>query len=382
VDTSTRHDPALDGLRGIAALAVFVYHVLNLSPAVAAFDGPIEFEFYGRNLDVGVEIFFVLSGYLLSRPFFASWLARSPAPDVRRYAVKRALRIYPAWIAFFTIALLTNQFAEFIDRGDRIFPDGVVSIGLWASLLHTWFFDPAHSSWTLSVEVAFYAFLPLFFALIGRLIRTPSRRAAFSACAVLAVVGTGSDWYHSMFVGFDRFIPAALVTLSAGMAIGAAVASADVEGRPPPTVHGAGFGWIIGGAIFVLMSRFVSKSPYVIFGALPPPREQFAQGLWQAAVAVFVVAAVVFSTDRGAVARVARWKPLVAFGTISYSFYLWHLLVLYRFDFIHATGPGRAWWMAAQGFAITVVISIASYRLVERPAMAYATRTSRRLVRR
>ncbi len=359
---------------------MFVYHVLNLSPAVAAFDGPIEFEFYGRNLDVGVEIFFVLSGYLLSRPFFAAWLARTPSPAVRRYAVKRALRIYPAWLVFLAIALLTDQFVEFIARGDRIFPDDLVSISLWASLLHTWFFDPAHSSWTLSVEVAFYVTLPLFFAVLGRVIRRPSRRAGLGACIALAAVGIGTDWYHSMFVGFDRFIPAALLTLAAGMAMGAVVAAAEVEGRPRPTVRGAGFGWIAAAAIFVLMSRFVSKSPYVIFGALPPPREQFAQGIWQAVVAVFVVAGVVFAAHNSMVVRVARWTPLVAFGTISYSFYLWHLLVLYRFDFIHAPGPGRAWWMTAQAFAITVAIAIVSFRLIERPAMAFATRSTRRRV--
>ncbi len=375
METATRHDPTLDGLRGLAAFAVFLYHLLNLSPAVAAFDGPIEFEYYGRNLDLGVEIFFVLSGYLLSRPFFEAFLTARSGPTIGSYAAKRALRIYPAWLAFFAIALLTDQFSEFIvDRGDRIFPNDIVSVGLWATLLHTWFFDPAHSSWTLSVEVAFYAFLPVFFAILARVARRPSLRAALGACASLVVIGAGADWYHSMFVGFDRFVPAALVTLGAGMAMGVVAARARVTGKSRPTLPAAGFGWILAASIFVLMSRFVSKSPYVIFGSLPPPREQFAQGIWQAVVAALVVGAVAFASDRALVRRIASWRPLVAFGTISYSFYLWHLAVLYHFDFIGTPGPGRSWWMAAQAFVLTIVVSIVSYQLIERPAMRFAAR--------
>ena len=92
----------LDGLRGVACLMVFLYHLRwHAQPSVT---DPLRLELFGFNLerllarfDAGVAIFFVLSGLLLSLPFWRAILGEATAPDVRRYFWRRLCRIVPAY---------------------------------------------------------------------------------------------------------------------------------------------------------------------------------------------------------------------------------------------------------------------------------------------
>jgi peptidoglycan/LPS O-acetylase OafA/YrhL len=379
-DAPSGHLAALDGLRAIAAVTVFVYHLLVLAPQVSKIGGPIEWEYYGRNLDLGVEIFFVLSGFLLARPFFATILDERRLPAWRTFALRRALRIYPAWLAFLAIAITTNQFTFL--NGTPVKPDDPKTVLQWATLTHTWFFDPAHSSWTLSVEVSFYVALPLFAWFLAwpltRTTRRPSVAALVAACALVTVIGFGFDWAHAMFVDLERFVPAALLALGPGMALAALDVgrqqSAPLDRRIQRCVRPTLVWWLGAGAVFLVMSRFVSRSPYVILGAPPPPREIVAQSVLQTVVACILVGTVAFGDARSFAVRIAGWRPLAAFGTISYSFYLWHLLVLYQWDWSLATTAGAAWSRGAMALAITIAIATVSYWLIERPAMQLGRR--------
>src|SRR5687768_15093619 len=97
VDTGSQRSigrlAALDGYRAIAATAVLATHVGFLTGS--SVDGPLA-PMLSR-LDVGVAIFFVLSGYLLYRPFLAAALDRRPGPSLRSYLWRRALRIVPLY---------------------------------------------------------------------------------------------------------------------------------------------------------------------------------------------------------------------------------------------------------------------------------------------
>ena len=96
--------PLVDGLRATAALSLFVYH-LNL---VQPFDGDAA-RLAGRG-NTGVVLFYLISGFLLWRPFALSLLSGAPIPDVRTYAWRRFLRIVPAyWFALTMLALLTSS---------------------------------------------------------------------------------------------------------------------------------------------------------------------------------------------------------------------------------------------------------------------------------
>src|SRR3954453_21367271 len=110
--SQTNHDgrlSSLDGLRGLAALTVFLFHGwLYTMPRPDASDRSSLGDYAAHELRLGLVAFFVLSGFLLSRPWFAAALDGRPAPDVLRYARSRIARIAPAYYAALigSIALL------------------------------------------------------------------------------------------------------------------------------------------------------------------------------------------------------------------------------------------------------------------------------------
>src|ERR1700730_4577740 len=104
--TSGSRLPALDALRAVGAIAVVATHVGFWTAATAD-------PFWGglvARLNVGVAIFFVLSGFLLFRPFVRSAAGQTPVPDTNRYLVRRAVRILPAyWLAVIVSLIVLPQ---------------------------------------------------------------------------------------------------------------------------------------------------------------------------------------------------------------------------------------------------------------------------------
>ncbi len=163
-----RHFASFDGLRAIAALLVLLLH----TAWVSGFTQRSSLGIYLGRLEIGVSIFFLISGFLLYRPFALSHLAGLPEPDRRRFWTRRLLRIVPAyWLA---LTVLTYGFHS-------------VALGPgWQGFVSHYFFlqiyFPAQSvngipqAWSLCTEVSFYLFLPLYAWLMVRRPRTPSRQ--------------------------------------------------------------------------------------------------------------------------------------------------------------------------------------------------------------
>src|SRR5215813_8286885 len=94
--------PCFDGFRALAAISVLITHVAFLS----GFDIHSSFGAFTARMDVGVAVFFMISGFLLYRPFVAARLDGRPAPRILLYARRRALRILPAyWVALTALAV-------------------------------------------------------------------------------------------------------------------------------------------------------------------------------------------------------------------------------------------------------------------------------------
>ena len=223
--------PAMDGYRAVAALAVLLAHVALLSGIVrtnTAF-GP-----YLARADVGVSVFFLLSGFLLYRPFVAARLARRPSGSLGGYVRRRALRILPAYWFALTIVAFVLKAPGF---------ESPHSIPAHYLLLHPYDVDqvtggPIQQSWTLATEVAFYVFLPVWAWLLARRDRTPSRQirveviglVALWSAAIglkLAVVIQGTD--TERFGLYGTWLPFRLDEFALGM--GLAVASAWITHR-------------------------------------------------------------------------------------------------------------------------------------------------------
>src|SRR3954453_10478650 len=147
-------EATVDGLHALAALAVLVYHV-----ALMCVGTERPHAWLVLTLNDGVAVFFVLSGYLLYRPFAAAHAAGRPRPSTRTFAVRRLARILPAyWIALAFFGLGLRE--VFTDDWWRYF--GLLQIYDERTVLSA--LGPA---WSLCVELSFYAVLPLLARLGG-----------------------------------------------------------------------------------------------------------------------------------------------------------------------------------------------------------------------
>lgn len=374
--------PALDGARAVAALGVLVNHVGVLS----GFNGrnPELGQFVAR-ADVGVSVFFVLSGFLLYRPFVSDRLAGLPHRDLSSYARRRLLRIFPAyWVALFVVAVVLRAPA-FSD------PHSVVA---HVFLLQVYDGDqvvggPIQQSWTLATEIAFYAFLPVYAWLLSRRRRAPGRQLRAE------VLGVAGLWLGAMALkagvlalgmGDQRFgqvntwLPFRLDEFALGMGLAVAVAWWDHRGSVTPSwLRGAGATaacWAASAAVFWVTSTQLGLPPSPI---LTGP-QAFAMRALYAVSAVLLVAPAVLAARSGQPARVVLGNRLAVWlGLISYGIYLWHeafqdLYLRWTGDLVlRAPFLGMLVWTLAW----SVVAGAASWYLVERPAMSWGRRAGR-----
>jgi peptidoglycan/LPS O-acetylase OafA/YrhL len=135
---------------------------------------------------VGVTIFFVISGFLLYRPFVLAQLQEERLPRVRSYAVRRFLRIVPCyWVALTVVALVLGLDDVFTASGIPTY------YGFLQAYSDDTFAGGIGQAWTLCVEVAFYAFLPVW-AVFMRAVQRPARRALM--CGRSQACSTSSRW--------------------------------------------------------------------------------------------------------------------------------------------------------------------------------------------
>ena len=366
--------PLFDGLRAIAALSVLVYHVsgggFNRLPS------PLR-EALAHG-DVGVAIFFVISGFLLYRPFVRARLRGDPMPRVAAYAWRRFLRIAPAyWVALTVVALVLGLHGVFTATGIPRFY-GFAQI-YWQ---HT-AIGGIGQAWTLCVEVAFYVFLPLW-ALAqrrggGRVDRELAALALLAAAgtayivwAAGAITPTGPGPYLEQPPGFvDQF--------ALGMLLATLSARWEANGGRPPAAawRFPSAGW----ALAALAFATVTLQPHLL-GAQSRAGAYLVHHELYSLVAVGVVApAVLFPAGRGLPGRVLGNRVLLTLGLWSYGIYLYHVAVIAKLQRpVDELVPAGAGWhfagLAAATLVVTAAAAAVSYRLVERPALSLKNRVA------
>lgn len=363
----------LDGLRAIAAFAVFFHHVGFHSGRT--YDGAIG-RYIGR-LDIGVPIFFVLSGFLLFRPIAAAVIDQRPLRPIAEYLWRRFMRIYPAfWVALLLIVLFTSE--------DLGLADGITT----SLLSHIYWTDhvvgPIPQAWSLATEVSFYLALPLFARFLIPWLAdrgSPQRRNALfmfvAGCYLLSVffricmLNLDSLWSVDALLWlpgmFDYFaIGMALAVARVGFEHGS-VQRVRLERLAAP----AGWWWIGAALLFYIVSQRMGLA--LGLDAASWPREigrQFVYG----AIGFALLFPLVFGTDRRSyVRRFVASGPMDWLGKISYSIYLWHMVFI-----VHPWGPmtdilGEVtlfetsyWRLCIVAFLPMFVVAVASYCLVER----------------
>ena len=369
--------PVLDSLRAVGALAVLTTHVAFQSGA------------YVRNgtwgnllsrLDVGVAIFFVLSGFLLSRPHFARRMVDAPPPSTGRYYWKRVLRIYPVYAVTVVLAL-------------TLIPENrPASAAQWVrslSLTNIYLADALPQGltqmWSLSVEVSFYIVLPLLMLLVLGRAHRPLRPGRV-ALVLLAMVVLSSWWHlHLAAAAGERSDGAPTLWLPSYLtwfAVGLALALTDVlrqarrPGRGPgpatrllEALEGSpGVCWVLVLGLMLVASTPVA-GPTLLYVATDV--EALTKSLLYAAIGGLVVISGLRPPDKGSYARVMSARLPRHLGHVSYSVFCLHLPILY-FVMEGVGFPlfgGHTWQIWTLTVALSLAASEIAYRAVERPAM-------------
>ena len=362
--------PALDGLRAIAVICVVLTHIgFQTGETFRSSLGTLL-----ARLDVGVTIFFLLSGFLLYGPFVRAQLGGRPVPSARTYLRNRGLRVLPGyWITL--VVVLPIMAADHIHPGELI-----------DQLLLLQVYSPGHllpgltQMWSLCVEVAFYLALPVV-ALVAR--RTDgSLRAQGRLLATMVGVsllwtlttrglgvpdpGVGGLWLPAYFDWF---------ALGMGLAVLRAWHDQTGRGRVLDQIgDAAGTCWVMA-ALLLWLTATPLGGPLGL--DLATPTQALTKHLLYGAAATLLVLPGVFGSElHHPVRRLLESRPMRWVGKVSYGVFLWHLLVLELV--FRATGlqlfHGNPFVVA--GFVIpgSLVVAAVSLRLVERPALALKRR--------
>ena len=354
--TPTRVD-ALDGLRGVAAFGVVVLHVWMFGYGDLHHPPKSFLDLVAGELRLGVQLFFVLSGYLVFRPFAAAALDGCRAPRLGRYALRRAARILPAyWVALAGSFLLLRH----VDHPMQVDASQLPTFLLFAqnqfdsTIKHL---DPP--MWTLAIEVSFYALLPWGGALAVRLGPHRGRQAAL--CVILVAAGMGfvalsaeRRWPETLSTSLLLH----LVEFGAGMTAAVLLHRRTLSRRAVAAC-------LLGGLMLVVVnSTWHART-------LGPQwlRSDVGDAPGIAGLALVVGA---LAARRGRT-RVLALGPARWLGTISYGLYLVHFPVIVG---LRMTGHWPETFGHRFGLvsAITVPIAIGLWFGVERPAIRWAQR--------
>ncbi|MGI4952090.1 MAG: acyltransferase family protein [Janthinobacterium lividum] len=353
--------PQLDGLRGLAVILVLLAHASVTDDLVGA--APFwRLVQVLRTGYVGVDLFFALSGFLITRLLLAE-RRRAGSINLRRFYVRRVLRIMPV---YYISVLVVGA----------IWPTGPM---LRTSLLLYGFnyylpFQPTpyplEHVWSLAVEEQFYLIWPL---LVGVLPLARMRLATLVAAPLLAV---GSAVLLASLVPdllAGELIYTSLPTRAFSLLLGSYVATREFEGAP--IRRGVAMpACLAGGAI--LLANVIGRAVHLV----PPGGWYWCGAL--VGFGVFAVGIVATAAAPDAPPRMVAalsWAPLRFVGRISYGLYLYHLPILYGFG-INQAAVGDGGVHAARlalAYGLAAVAATLSYYLVERPLLRRSPQVTR-----
>ena len=364
-----RYIASLTGLRGVAALLVFLYHYEVLHPGIRldlavpwigkALQFPLGFGF------AGVDIFFVLSGFLLSLPFAMAATRKSALPPLRPYFRRRILRVFPAYYAQLLIILAVGGW--FVDWQRLEFFDLLAHLLMFFNIGS----DPVRPMvgvwWTLPVEMGFYLMLPVLAPFLSPRRWLPVLLAGMAVSLVYrswAAAHFGPLGTAQAFLAASQ-LPGNLAEFMLGASAALLVQWRSLAERPSLPV------WVLN-----LMFGLGLLLPAAwLWNVVLPVSGEYWLGHWSMVVAPLAMG-VPLSLSVLGLYWGSRWgaallanRVVYFLGLISYSLYLWHFVVMQQLQTLIADRYAELphWVTFPLSAAAVILVASLSYYLVERP---------------
>ena len=369
-----KYNPALDGIRGVGILVVvFGHYAAGMSLWARE-------QFFG--LSVTIDLFFVLSGYLITALLLEEW-SKTGQISMRKFYVRRGLRLLPALyllLAFVTLAALFTDWlpvstklalAEVAAAALYVYPIILATKGESAFLLHLW---------TLSVEEWFYFIWPGVLLLVGLKPGTAIRFRLVIAALIALCVGMMAI----RFAGLEDGLSSLLLRLRPdSLAYGALLAIGLRKLNDVTTPRIERTLGIVGPIGFLALLYFELFAAYPRQPGVDYEHYQiqaFGSITYQLAIwSCFFAIGHLVNKPKGYVSRAMSNRPLMYLGILSYAIYLWHqplFLILNQEQFFNgdpngsgAPTVGQMWMFGLAVTVLTLVVAFISRHLVELPAL-------------
>jgi peptidoglycan/LPS O-acetylase OafA/YrhL len=398
VMTNEKHFSGMDGLRAIACLMVLSLHVF-LRLDIQAQKPLLQLIFFlGVKTNLGVSLFFVLSGFLLSYPFWRNYLSGAQFPSIKNYIIKRAARILPGYYTAFTASIIvTFAFGQQLEYAARRIIAGYT---LTSGFHYTTFFPTTVDSplWSISFEVFSYFLMPVIFYILFRVVagkHTFLKGILFWVAAFLIIiginqlihlfltpdsVGRGAEfgkvgqakaWMPNYNpVGFFGHFMFGI--FAAGICAGLAVNTALKEKLSRRKIFD------IGAVVITLI--------IIIFTLQVPFFHTFLQGQPYSYpfATILLMLLVVALVNSGRVRKILDCRFMRFTGKISFGLYIWHYIIMHLIEFIfypgytNDNGIMRDWvtwlWVNAAMVATAYITATLSYYFIEKPVLDRAHR--------
>lgn len=329
-----KYRPDIDGLRALAILPVLLFHA-----GFTVVSGGY----------VGVDIFFVISGFLITSILLKD--IRSGSYSIIAFYERRIRRIFPALFSVVLFVLVVSPFALLPDEY-QFLPKEVAGALLFVSNIVSWkksgYFSadaeerPLLHTWSLGVEEQFYIFAPiLLFFLIKKFNRSSALilLVIFLASFLLSILLT-----HQKPSAAFYLLPSRAWELLAGSLLAFNLLPKTENSTVNELISLAGLLCILAGVFL-----FDATTPFPGYAAALP---------------VFGSVCIIYAAEKSLVGKILSWKPVVFIGLISYSLYLWHwpLIVFFRNWNLLTDSTGQLMVVA-----VAIIFAVISWRFIERP---------------
>jgi len=348
---ATSRLPGLDGLRALAVLAVIAFH-----EQLTAFPGGF----------LGVDVFFVLSGYLITDLLVAQW-NRLGRLDLGQFWARRARRLLPALAVLLVVVTAATAIIEpgqLAALRQALLAAVSYTSNWWQALAHHSYFDqfgpppPLQHLWSLAIEEQFYLVWPLLLIVILTTCHSPRVRAAIawlgaalSAVAMALIYVPGSD-PSRVYYGTDTHASALFI----GCALALSFPLRRLQALPrekTQAVDALGLAGI--GLLGWAMGHYAGND----------------SALYPAGMLIVALGAgglVLAAASTGVVSWLLSWSPLRWLGVRSYGVYLWHWPVIaLTAAALHQQRSGTWLWLAEA--ALSISLAAASWRWIEQPIL-------------